>query len=45
MRSPVRGGMTIANGAVYASNGEGGGWQGQKTPYPHSIHCFTPDGK
>jgi outer membrane protein assembly factor BamB len=45
MPSAVRGGITVANGAVYASNGETGAWRGNKTAYPHSVFCFTPEGK
>ena len=43
--SAFRGGFAVANGAVYASNGEGGSWNpGSKGPQ-YSLYCFTVDGK
>jgi hypothetical protein len=35
----------VANGAVYASNGQPLGWRGQQLPYQHSVYCFTVDGQ
>ena len=43
--SEFRGGFAIANGAVYASNGEASSWKGEQLPYKHSMYCFTIDGK
>jgi glucose dehydrogenase len=43
--SSFRGGAAIANGAVYAGNGEPTSWGGEKLPYQHSLYCFTLDGK
>jgi len=42
--SAFRGGTAIANGAVYASNGEPTSWAGEDLPYHHSMYCFTLDG-
>jgi outer membrane protein assembly factor BamB len=44
MPSAFRGGAAIANGAVYAGNGEPSSWSGQGLPYRHSMYCFTVDG-
>jgi outer membrane protein assembly factor BamB len=43
--SAFRGGFAVANGALYASNGEGGGWEAEPVPYKYSVYCFTPDGQ
>src|SRR6185503_20264432 len=43
--SAFRGGFSVANGAVYASNGEGGAWDPSKRTKQYSLYCFTPDGK
>ena len=43
--SAFRGGFSVANGAVYASNGEGGAWDPGKRTKQYSLYCFTPDGK
>lgn len=43
--SQFRGGVSIANGAVYTSNGEPLGWSGEKMPYDHAVYCFTVDGR
>jgi len=43
--SPFRGGCAVANGAMYASNGEGGGWEAEPVSYKYSVYCFTLDGK
>lgn len=45
MPSAFRGGAAIANGAVYAGNGEPSSWDGESIPYRHSLYCFTLDGK
>ena len=41
--SQFKGGVSIANGAMYCSNGASLGWNGE--PGPFSVHCFTIDGK
>jgi len=43
--SQFRGGVAIANGAVYTSNGEPLSWNGERHPYEHAVYCFTVDGK
>lgn len=45
--SDFRGGASIANGALYMSNGESQGTieGAEKRPYPYSVYCFTIDGK
>jgi outer membrane protein assembly factor BamB len=43
--SEFRGGFAIANGAVYAGNGEPTSWGDLSLPYKHSMYCFTIDGK
>jgi hypothetical protein len=54
MPSDFRGGASIANGALYFSNGESEASAqvalkkmaaGQKMPYEYSVYCFTVDGK
>lgn len=40
--SLYRGGITVANGAVYTTNGDGLGWKPGGGPF--SIHCLTLDG-
>jgi glucose dehydrogenase len=43
--SAYRGGVAIANGALYTSNGEPQSWRGGESPYKYSVYCFTIDGK
>lgn len=43
--SAFRGGFAVANGALYAGNGEGGDWNAETLPYKYSLYCFTPDSK
>ena len=43
--SAYRGGVAVANGAVYTSNGELTSWDGEPLPYQHSLYCFTLDGQ
>ena len=43
--SAYRGGMAVANGALYSSNGEAGGSRKPPVPYKYSMYCFTVDGK
>ena len=45
--SDFRGGASIANGALYFSNGESQGTieGAEKRPYTYSVYCFTIDGK
>lgn len=45
MPSSFRGGAAIANGAVFAGNGEASSWEGQPLSYAHSMYCFTLDGR
>jgi outer membrane protein assembly factor BamB len=45
MPSPYRGGASIANGAVYTSNGELLSGLLTRGSYPYSVYCFTIDGK
>ena len=54
MPSDFRGGASIANGALYFSNGESEAAAaaalkkmaaGGKMPYEYSVFCFTVDGK
>ena len=43
--SDFRGGVSIANGALYTSNGEAHDWEGEKVPHKFSVFCFTIDGQ
>jgi outer membrane protein assembly factor BamB len=45
MPSAYRGGVAVANGAIYTGNGEPTSWSGQPLPYKHSLYCFTVDGR
>ena len=43
--SDFRGGVAIANGALYTSNGEAHDWRGEDVPHKFSVFCLTIDGK
>ncbi len=43
--SDFRGGVSIANGALFTSNGESHAWEGEKVDHKFSVFCFTIDGK
>ena len=40
--TPFRGGVAIAGGAVYCTNGASLAWNGERGPF--AVHCFTLDG-